>query len=470
MPPGRPRGSAAPALPVPEDDVKHPQPEDAADDEQVVADQLQEAEGGADLGPPEVLSRIAATMPDAAARNASRNWWVRPVTTRRSRSSANSRTLRLSLPCSSAPVTRSNRRGSRRSTGSSAASSSAADLAAPLVTARGHVAGCVRSCFGGYVDPGRQQGQRAFQGGQGAQDGGDLGRGGQLKPGSQPEQVGEHLRVAAAARQVARHELAEGPLQLPVRRSRRGGDQLQQGVAERRGVAAASASSRGCSAERCSASRRPTEPKSSRARRPSVSSRILPGSVGVDTPPSVIWYTMLRSSARVSPARSSPRSSIRSKSKYSAATADRVAPSVPRRGQPPKVADLDVRGTTDRGSAALAVAAAETRAPVARSPATASDQEQSLHARPTPSRGRGSMLVSPDSIPEPRNVDDQDATEQIATISIHRDPSLATSSRSQIGPTIASVRTSIARRKRPDETRSTGLGAEGRRASPSSTC
>ena len=72
-----------------------------------------------------------------------------------------------------------------------------------------------------------------------------------------------------------------------------------------------SASSRFCSADRCWASRRPTEPKSSRARRPSVSSRMLPGCGSAwNTPPSVIWYTMLRSSARVSSARSSPRSSI----------------------------------------------------------------------------------------------------------------------------------------------------------------
>src|SRR5204862_38738 len=68
----------------------------------------------------------AATMPDAVPRNARRNRLVRPVTTRRSRSSANSRTLRPSLPCSNAPVTRSNRRGSRRITGSSSVSSSVA--------------------------------------------------------------------------------------------------------------------------------------------------------------------------------------------------------------------------------------------------------------------------------------------------------------------------------------------------------
>jgi len=81
---------------------------------------------GATLGPPAAPSSSAATMPDAVPRNARRNRLVRPVTTWRSRSSANSRTLRPSLPCSSAPVTRSNRRGSRRITGSSSASSSAA--------------------------------------------------------------------------------------------------------------------------------------------------------------------------------------------------------------------------------------------------------------------------------------------------------------------------------------------------------
>ena len=71
------------------------------------------------------------------------------------------------------------------------------------------------------------------------------------------------------------------------------------------------ASSRFCSAARCWASRRPTDPKSSRARRPSASSRTLPGCGSAwYAPPSVIWYTMLRSSALVSSARSSPRSSI----------------------------------------------------------------------------------------------------------------------------------------------------------------
>ena len=74
---------------------------------------------------------------------------------------------------------------------------------------------------------------------EGAQDGGDLGRDGQLKAGSQAEQAGEHLGGRrGAAREVAGHELAEGPLQLLFVDLVRAGDQFQQGVAERRGVAA----------------------------------------------------------------------------------------------------------------------------------------------------------------------------------------------------------------------------------------
>src|SRR6185503_4622542 len=97
----------------------------------------------------------------------------------------------------------------------------------------------VRACFADYVDRRRQQAEGAFQGAEGAQDGGDLGRNGQLEAGSQAEQVGEHLGGGGPAREVARHEPAERPLQLLLVDVVRARDQFQQRVAERGRVAAA---------------------------------------------------------------------------------------------------------------------------------------------------------------------------------------------------------------------------------------
>ena len=45
----------------------------------------------------------------------------------------------------------------------------------------------VRARFTGDVDPRRQQAEGAFEGAEGAQDGGDLGRNGQLEAGSKAE-------------------------------------------------------------------------------------------------------------------------------------------------------------------------------------------------------------------------------------------------------------------------------------------
>ena len=47
----------------------------------------------------------------------------------------------------------------------------------------GHLVGRVCLRFGGDVHSRRQQGERAFQGAEGAQDGGDLGRDGQFEAG-----------------------------------------------------------------------------------------------------------------------------------------------------------------------------------------------------------------------------------------------------------------------------------------------
>jgi hypothetical protein len=94
--------------------------------------------------------------------------------------------------------------------------------------------------FVGYVDLRRQQAEGAFQGAEGAQDGGDLGRNGQLEAGSEAEQVGEHLGGGGGpAREVAGHEPAERPLQLLLVDVVRAREQFQQRVAERRRVAAA---------------------------------------------------------------------------------------------------------------------------------------------------------------------------------------------------------------------------------------
>ena len=65
--------SVTDALPVPEDREQYSQDEDGGDDEQVVADYLLAADGGATLGPPGAPSSSAATMPDAAPRNVRRN-------------------------------------------------------------------------------------------------------------------------------------------------------------------------------------------------------------------------------------------------------------------------------------------------------------------------------------------------------------------------------------------------------------
>jgi hypothetical protein len=110
---------------------------------------------------------------------------------------------------------------------------------------------------------------------------------------------------------VARHELAKCPLQLLFVDFVGTRDQFQQGVAERCRVGASEREQQvlQCGLLLCVEAADGAEVEQGEA---AVGEQqdVARMRVGVNTPPSVIWYTMLRSNARVSSARSSPRSSI----------------------------------------------------------------------------------------------------------------------------------------------------------------